>query len=579
MPRYPVARLTFHFALFLLFLGSLFSAGKQKARPDKETREQKIEEMWSAPRHEQLDVCGDDPAAAAGDAAAAAAVAAELARPPAAGTRHRCDEDDSSDSEDDSDTGCLAAGVANILHRFFTPTLIDMISKSTNHHIIEYSTGQDPPHLITDDDVWSYLSIIFYMGLSGNTSTEDHYSSDPIFGTQFCSSVMPRDRFKYVRRHFSVANPSAAENKANKLAKVAPLLELVRNTVQNNLGAPATDLALDETSVQCAHRNARCGYRSQKHKPRKDHIKIVSLCQSLDGYMFDFLVDQRTISTHDQVLSVLERLPASPSRPYLIATDRWYTAVPTALELKPRHIYMYGTIRRDRGLPAELLQAKPKPGESFFKFSDEMMCCVWRDSIDCFFLSTFHSDHVEQVLRRQVGLQGKLIRPAPLVAVEYNQCMGGVDRFNSLMESYSCHQVHRRRWYTTIVYFALDVLMVDACLLYNKQQPHHQRLRSKRFRQLAVLRFKKLADNAKEARAKRQRLGPNPSPAVEARFAIRLLPGHHLPTAAEDRLRCKLCYSRHMINKTNVSCSVCGVHLCLKAERNCFSEWHTAAHL
>ena len=188
-------------------------------------------------------------------------------------------------------------------------------------------------------------------------------------------------------------------------------------------------------------------------------------------------------------------------------------------------------------------------------------------------MSSLHCN-ADQLRRRLASLIKKVGELAPLIAVECRQCIAGVCRPNSLAGG---RHARLRRSSTTTFHPAINGS--NAHPLHNNLQLHHPHLRSKLLQQLAALRFKKLADNAKETTTKRQRLGPNPSPAVEAKFAVRLQPGNHLPSASAGRLRCKLCYSRRVTNKTHVFCSVCNVHLCLRPGRNCFLEWHTAAHL
>jgi hypothetical protein len=172
------------------------------------------------------------------------------------------------------------------------------------------------------------------------------------------------------------------------------------------------------------------------------------------------------------VVDVVDELcePIHGKGPYRIATDRFYTSVKCARRLLTRGLHMYGTCRGDRGVPKEL---RPKhnnlnlnPGEYICSFSDDVFLCTWRDSIEFHLLSTCHGAESGQVERRQSGVAGFVTKEAPLVAVDYNKNMGACDQCNALRERYSCRLSHRYRWYMTIVYYCIDILLTNAYIVY-----------------------------------------------------------------------------------------------------------------
>lgn len=468
-----------------------------------------------------------------------------------------------------------ARTVSEVLDLFFPPALIDMLVRESTiyaavHHVATHFTAED---------IYNYLTIIIYMGVQHNNSKDEMFSSDNRFNTGFCGSTMSRNRFTQVKRCLSVANPDAATNADDKLAKVRPFLDLVRS-ISQSLYRPSKWLSLDETSLQCAHRNARVAYRAQSHKKRRDFIKIICVNEARTAYCFDFLVDERGGQPiHNLVMKVLSKLP--PDGVFTVATDRFYTSIKTAEALLPKGIYMYGTLRSNGGAHSELLKTFP---ENFVKgfFSERLSVWGWRDSGDVLFLSSFHGDEPDEVKRRVKGKAEKVTRPAPPVAVDYNRNMGGGDQFNSLMEGHSCAQVHQRRWYMALVYYGFDQLLINANVYFNNL-PDTEALDSKSFRKAAIEHFllkrqpSRVMSPGPESRSARPRLSESPSSTtIDYYDRLRFSTQPHIAEVMPDnRLRCIVCKVQ-----TTVKCTACSVPLCLRArpKQQCFADFHSVRY-
>jgi hypothetical protein len=318
---------------------------------------------------------------------------------------------------------------------------------------------------VTTADVYRYLAIIFAMGAVHTTNCGDLWSNNPPLGSAgYFNNIMPRERFKEVKRVFSVGNPDAATNATNKLAKVEDFLNLVRKNIQRNY-RPMQDMALDETSIQCGHRYARVSYRAQTHKKRKDFIKVIAVHECETAYCWDFFVDKCDhAATHDLTLRVLSSLPPVN---HIVACDRFYSSPKTFEALKEKHVYAYGTLARNRGAPKSFTREKFPDGHIKFAFSKQLSLTAWKDSGDVLFLSSFHGTEMSSVNRRVKGV-GIVNKPAPLVVVYYNDNMVACDQFNAIMQARSCHQIHQHRWYTALIYYALDVLLIDSCVYYSR---------------------------------------------------------------------------------------------------------------
>jgi hypothetical protein len=156
--------------------------------------------------------------------------------------------------------------------------------------------------------VW-VLSIVVTMGLVQRPDEADYWNTDTrIWNVPLVSNVMARARFEQIKHCLMVANRTAEENEADKLAKARPFLTLVQNVSVLRF-MPSQDCSLDESQCQCGHRHARFAYRGETKKPIADYIKITSLHRAETGHCYSFFADTREMSVRDMVLRVCSELP------------------------------------------------------------------------------------------------------------------------------------------------------------------------------------------------------------------------------------------------------------------------------
>ena len=436
--------------------------------------------------------------------------------------------------------------------------IINLITRESN--IYTHIKGFNKATAISHNDIYGFLAVIIYMGLTSCPAERDYWLTDDPTIPACVKDIMPRNHFLHIKRSLSVAHPSEQENKQDKLAKVRPLLQNVLTIIKQHY-IPAQDLGLDESCVQCSHRNARCSFRAQKHKPTKDFIKVVAVHESNTGYCCGFEVDERVGKPiHDVVLSVVSHLR---QQPYRIATDRWYTSVPTALALLERGLYMYGTLCANRQYPESLSNKKNelqlKDGEFCSAFSEKLYCCVWRDSLPkgVLFLSACHGN-AEGIVKRRVKGTGIVEKRAPAVAVDYNKNMGPCDRSNALKENYSVQLVHHRRWYMGLIYYSFEILLINAHVYYNASCGAGQQLPQKAFRKIVA---------AELVRRSKANTGEHRS----AHSATHKAADHMPFTTTNVKKQCQHCYNVHKKQfKITTGCSTCSVYLHIE----CYADYH-----
>lgn len=182
---------------------------------------------------------------------------------------------------------------------------------------------------------------------------------------------------------------------------------------------------------------------------------------------------------------------------YMVATDRFYTSVDNCMMLKNRlGMMMYGTVRADRGPHySDIVDLKLEKGGDYVYQQAHLPVSLtlfkWRDSVaeGTWFLSTCHDSSSSVVLRRirtsekkrrhtlnettkttthtKYDSKGRVTREAPQCCADYNKFMGAVDRSNSLRMHTSMQLKHKYRWYMCLIYYCLDVLLINSYIVYN----------------------------------------------------------------------------------------------------------------
>ena len=172
-------------------------------------------------------------------------------------------------------------------------------------------------------------------------------------------------------------------------------------------------------------------------------------------------------------------------------------------------------------------------------------------------------------MRRKRG-QPAALKSAPPVAIDYNKFMGGCDRANSLRSTYNTYLTHKRRWYMSLVYYGLDVLIVNALIYANYGKPKKDHVTSKDFRKHVAELFAARAlaitprkHTPEQGRRVRRRLDE---------FPPTLTQGNHLIQKAENVSACAWCYkTTQKRNRAAYCCKLCMVHL----HADCFFPFHS----
>lgn len=168
----------------------------------------------------------------------------------------------------------------------------------------------------------------------------------------------------------------------------------------------------------------------------------------------------------------------------------------------------------------------------------------------------------------------------PAIVKQYNTDMGGVDLSDMLLSLYRIN-IRPKRWYIRILYYFIDLSIVNSWLLYRRHMEQHGK---NRFTPLLEFRADIAESLIKAGKPTIERRRGRPSlqnenqpEAKQRRFLVKNPPVvvrfdriDHFPEHAEKRGRCRLCSKGY----SQMKCVKCGILLCFTKDKNCFKDYH-----
>jgi len=217
-------------------------------------------------------------------------------------------------------------------------------------------------------------------------------------------------------------------------------------------------------------------------------------------------------------------------------------------------------------------------GESDYVQSEDISVVKWRDrgKKSVVVVSSMHNPKKERSVLRtnKRGVREPVNCPESIA--DYNTFMGGVDKFDQLMSSYSIAQ-KSRRWWLKLFYYFIDMSIVNSFIMYKDTA------RKQRFRHLSHLEFRSQLVNeliGNFCNKKRKGFSPGagvgrkkhqPGGYATVQNATRLSNvGDHLPQKQAKYRRCAHCSTKAKERRSNMICPTCDVGLC----KECFQPFH-----
>jgi hypothetical protein len=154
--------------------------------------------------------------------------------------------------------------------------------------------------------------------------------------------------------------------------------------------------------------------------------------------------------------------------------DNLYCSLETVQKVSENNVYVIGTARKNRGVPAstELNEATAVQGDFRFAMANlsdsvNVVAGHWMDSGIVRFMSSTHDAKKSEVDRWVKGKKERQIIAAPDCMKDYNLYMHGNDRADQKRISYTVSQ-RTCKWWKAIFHWIIDQGLINAHLLYRK---------------------------------------------------------------------------------------------------------------
>ena len=359
---------------------------------------------------------------------------------------------------------------------------------------------------------------------------------------------MSRDRFEAITRHLHFSDNETADPD-DRLRKLRPVVDVLGATFKS-VYVPEQMVTVDESLWRYRGRHHAVQYNPSKRA--RFGLKAYKLCASdgpTAGYTSAFKVymgqDRSEMPASQKAVIDLMNAAELFDHGYELYTDNWYSSPTLFHYCQGRKTNVVGTVRTTRKFMPENLTVRKKGDVEVRSSRTGQLALAWMDKKQVTMLSTIHKG--SEMVSLPPNHRGE-VRQKPLVVVDYNKGMKGVDLSDQMATSYASRR-KCRKWYHNLFFRLVDTAVVNACLV-------HRVLGGS----LNHLEFREqLVDNLLTLH--RQHRRPRPASLEE---------GHRLVPCARRR-RCQQCSKRKRRKEPKWGCSQCNVGLC---PGECFDQYH-----
>jgi DNA excision repair protein ERCC-6 len=441
------------------------------------------------------------------------------------------------------------------------------------HHTNDYAKQMSSIHPdpdwkpVTIAELKAWVGCLIAMGLNKLPQIKMYWETP--WQLSLVTNRFTRLRFLSIRKYLHLADNSTLVPSDQKgydpLGKIRPLINLLTSNFQANY-SPQCYLTADEDICKFKGRNKMKQYL--RGKIIKWGYKIWKLCDATTAYVLNLSVftgkTTEKSAPYGVVMSLMEQYL---DKNHVVVMDNYFTGVPLFLDLLRRSTYACGTVRRNRKyLPEQFKEEENKePGEYKFWQSSNLVATIWQDKRPVRFLSTCCDPVVEsKVTRKRKQLETASLT-CPLVVKIYSENMGGVDRSDRLVRTYSVSR-QSHKWWFRLFYYLLDTALANSYILYNQSSNHSKISEIDYLKKLAI---SLIGTQPMEERVLRR--SQRKKPKVEIR--PRLTTGGHWPMLSKKVQKCVQCAPpKQKGPRSKYICEACEVHLCVD---KCFKRYHT----
>jgi hypothetical protein len=357
---------------------------------------------------------------------------------------------------------------------YLSPSLMDYVAGCTNEYAaFKGERDWDPTSAA---ELYCFIGVLIYMGIAPLPRLPMYWSS--FYPQPFVSSTFSANRFRKLLRFFYVSTRDQQVASTDKLKKVRYFLRQLQLSFSSHL-VPGRVMTVDEAMVGFKGRSEMKQYMRQK--PTKWGYKIWCLASSNYLLAFNVFEGKSTSSPSASPTDVVLSLVSPYTRNnHIIYLDRYFTSPQLLEDLKLREFRACGTVAKNRvGLPPSFktIAKSMQQGERQYWQKGDLGALVWQDRRAVYMLTTHRSPAEITYVRRRGSSEQKGV---PTAVLDYNKHKGGVDTIDQLRQSYAIGR-RSKKWWPQLVWWLIDMCILNAFSLYNQQQ--QVRIRQLEFRE------------------------------------------------------------------------------------------------
>ncbi|XP_012224566.2 piggyBac transposable element-derived protein 4 [Linepithema humile] len=353
---------------------------------------------------------------------------------------------------------------------FFTEEFYKLIIDQTNlnaNRVLQKTTGSKNVRIqawkpLDIEEFKVFLGLLFHMGNIQLPSIEHYWKTNYLYNLTVFRDHMPRNRFQLLLRmlHFD-ENPIDNEPPA-KFNKICPAVDLFNNTMEE-VYYPERNLCIDSLVLW---RDCLVFKQHVSCKQYKDGVKLY-LLREPDGMILKLSVcavsRDHEISDKWQAAQIVHELMAKKlHQGHALYMDNFYTDIELSYQLLSNGIHVTGILKRNEGVPIEIIEKKLKNGELMATYSEDGISIQkWKDKREILLLSTEHKGEIVEIQ----GTRGKKKIPKSLLA--YKRNMGGIDMVDQAFLYHPCGG-KTLRWNQKLGIYMFQLLLLNSFFLYKK---------------------------------------------------------------------------------------------------------------
>lgn len=490
----------------------------------------------------------------------------------------------------------------DFFHLFFSLALFREIVEETNRYAKEKIAKATPlpKHSIwwqwtdvTLKEMIAFHGVLLNMGRQIKKSMKDFFSNDWLDSSDFCKNIFSRKRFcqifwaLHVSPPYNYARPTTPNrNMHSRASKVKNIVDYV-GTKFLEVYKPTKYLSADESTVSFKGRVVFKMYNPQK--PTKWGLRLYVLADSTNGYVSVIIPYYGSFTTNSLIrpdlpftariiLQLATSLTnATQQSGYFLYTDRFYSSVQLADELRAIGFHFTGTIMLNRvGLPKKMKKKTLKhlPTHNVVAFRNkhsDILALAWKDKRVVSMISTCHNANTQEIRRTGKNNIVEVVNK-PVVICDYTAKMGGVDRSDHYCTSYSFAR-KSLKWWRKLYFWILEVSVVNSFILYNMERSRNN-LRPVSHMAYRKELIKMLVSDVRNLHPKRGR-----PTSLDSESSVRMNGLYHSIKVSEGKKTkdCAVCSNRKIPGgrkETSFYCDTCprkpGLH-----PNGCFDRYHT----